>query len=43
MLASEGWSISSSAKALRNSEASINQQLNDYLKKENLSLKNDGS
>ena len=43
LLASEGWSISSIAQALRKSEFSISRHLDDYLKKEKLTSENGGS
>ena len=43
LLASEGWSVSSIAQALRKSEFSISRHLNDYLKSEKLKPENGGS
>lgn len=43
LLASEGWSTSSIAQALRKSEFSISRHLNDYLKKDKLKPENGGS
>ena len=43
LLASEGWSTSSIAQALRKNEYTISRHLNDYLKKEKLKPENGGS
>ncbi|MDP0560929.1 MAG: transposase [Candidatus Endonucleobacter sp. (ex Gigantidas childressi)] len=43
LLKSEDWPVSTMAKALRNSESSINSYLNDCLKKGKLTPENGGS